>query len=106
MSASSSRPLNAKNFIIGGEYGEGALRIGGKTVGYYSTAAGSIGFQLGGQMMTVILVFMQEAALKDFRASSGWEVGVDGSVALVTVGAGGSVDTTNIKDPVVGFVFG
>jgi lipid-binding SYLF domain-containing protein len=57
-------------------------------------------------MMTVILVFMQEAALKDFRASSGWEVGVDGSVALVTVGAGGSVDTTNIKDPVVGFVFG
>ena len=49
---------------------------------------------------------MQEDALKKFRASSGWEAGVDGSVALVKVGAGGSVDTTNIKDPIVAFVFG
>ena len=89
---------------IGGEYGEGALRIGGKTVDYYSTAAGSIGFQLGAQKKTIILVFMQQDALKKFRASSGWEAGVDGSVALVTVGAGGSIDTTNIKDPIVAFV--
>ena len=91
---------------IGGEYGEGALRIGGKTADYYSTAAGSIGFQLGAQKKTVILVFMQQEALKKFRASSGWEAGVDGSVALVTIGAGGSIDTTNIKDPIVGFVLG
>jgi len=54
----------------------------------------------------VILVFMQEEALKKFRASSGWEAGVDGSVALITVGVGGSIDTTKIKDPIVGFVFG
>jgi lipid-binding SYLF domain-containing protein len=93
-------------FGIGGEYGEGALRIGGKTVDYYNTAAASIGFQLGAQKKTIILVFMQHEALKKFRASSGWEVGVDGSVALVTLGAGGAIDTTNIKDPIVGFVFG
>ena len=91
---------------VGGEYGEGALRIGGKTVDYYNTAAASFGFQLGAQKKTVILVFMQQDALKKFRASSGWEAGVDGSVALVKVGAGGSVDTTNIKDPIVAFVFG
>ena len=91
---------------IGGEYGEGALRIGGKTVDYYSTAAASFGFQLGAQKKTIILVFMQQEALKKFRASSGWEAGVDGSVALVTVGAGGSIDTTNIKDPIVAFVLG
>lgn len=91
---------------IGGEYGEGALRIGGKTVDYYSTAAASIGFQLGAQSKKVILVFMQDGALKQFRASSGWEAGVDGSVALVELGTGGSLDTTNIKDPIVGFVFG
>ena len=90
---------------IGGEYGEGALRIKGKTVDYYSTAAASIGFQLGAQSKTVILVFLKKTALKQFRNSRGWEVGVDGSVALVTVGAGGSIDTTNIKDPIVGFVF-
>jgi lipid-binding SYLF domain-containing protein len=49
---------------------------------------------------------MQEMALDQFRRSSGWKVGVDGSVALIELGAGGSVDTTNIKDPIVGFVFG
>ena len=91
---------------IGGEYGEGAMRINGKTVDYYSTAAASIGFQLGAQSKTVIVVFMQEDALKKFRASSGWEAGVDGSVALIELGAGGSIDTTNIKSPIVGFVFG
>ncbi len=91
---------------IGGEYGEGALRIGGKTVDYYSTAAASFGFQLGAQKKTIILVFMQQEALKKFRASSGWEAGVDGSVALIKIGAGGSIDTTNIKDPIVAFVLG
>ena len=48
---------------------------------------------------------MQDEALKKFRASSGWKAGVDGSVALITVGAGEAVDTTNLKDPIVGFVF-
>jgi len=92
-------------FGIGGEYGEGALRIGGKTVDYYSTVAGSFGFQLGAQKKTLILVFMQNGALKSFRESNGWKAGVDGSVALVTVGIGGSIDTTNIKDPIVAFAF-
>jgi len=91
---------------VGGEYGEGAMRIGGKTVDYYSTAAASYGFQLGAQSKRVIIVFMQDDALKKFRESQGWQAGVDGSVALVEVGAGGAIDTTNIKDPVVAFVFG
>ena len=92
-------------FVVGGEYGEGALRVKGKTVGYYSTVAASIGFQIGAQSKTLILVFMEQTALDSFRKSEGWEVGVDGSVALVSVGAGGSVDTTNLKDPIVAFVF-
>lgn len=93
-------------FGIGGEYGEGALRIGGKTVDYYSTAAASIGLQLGAQSKRIIIVFMQEDALNKFRASKGWEAGVDGSVALVDLGVGGTIDTTNIKSPIAGFVFG
>ena len=74
---------------IGGEYGEGSLRIGGRTVAYYSTAAASIGLQLGVQKKSIILVFLTDGSLEKFRRSEGWEVGVDGSVALVTVGAGG-----------------
>lgn len=93
-------------FVVGGAYGEGALRIGGKTVDYYSTAAASFGFLAGAQSMRIIVVFMQEDALNKFRASQGWEAGVDGSVVLVDLGAAGTLDTTNIKDPIVGFVFG
>jgi lipid-binding SYLF domain-containing protein len=91
---------------IGGEYGEGALRIGGKTAAYYSTAAASIGLQFGGQLKTVVIVFLTQQALDDFRKSDGWKAGVDGSVALVEWGAGKDISTLAAKDPVVGFVFG
>ncbi len=91
-------------FGVGGEYGEGALLIDGATQAYYSTAAASIGFQIGAQTKTVILVFLQEDALKKFRASDGWEIGVDGAVALIEIGVGGSIDTSNVTDPIVGFV--
>jgi len=93
-------------FIVGGEYGEGALRIKGKTVAYYNIAAGSFGLQIGAQEKNIILIFMQDEALNKFRTSSGWQIGIDGSVALVKVGAEGSVDTTTFKEPIVGFVFG
>ncbi|MCB1747836.1 MAG: hypothetical protein H6977_08345 [Gammaproteobacteria bacterium] len=93
-------------FGIGGEYGEGALRIGGKTADYYNTAAASIGFQLGAQIKTVVLVFLTDKALADFRASEGWEAGVDGSVALVELGAGKDLNSINVEEPIVGFVIG
>jgi lipid-binding SYLF domain-containing protein len=90
---------------IGGEYGEGALRVGGKTVDYYSTAAASIGFQLGGQVKSIIILFMQDEALRKFRNSEGWKAGVDGSIALVDIGAGRELSTQTIKDPIVAFIF-
>lgn len=93
-------------FGIGGEYGEGALRIGGKTVDYYSTMAASIGFQLGAQAKSIVLLFTKESALRQFRRSDGWKAGVDGSVALISLGMGDSLDTNNVKDPIVAFVFG
>ncbi len=91
---------------IGAETGEGVLRIGGATVDYFRTTSGSIGFQLGAQAKSIIIVFMTKEALDKFRNSSGWKVGVDGSVALIDIGAGKTIDTNNIKDPVVGFIFG
>jgi lipid-binding SYLF domain-containing protein len=91
---------------VGGEYGEGALRVGGRSVAYYNTAAASIGFQIGVQSRAEVLMFMTQEALDRFRASDGWEVGVDGSVAVVKVGVAGEIDTNTISDPVIGFVFG
>jgi lipid-binding SYLF domain-containing protein len=93
-------------FVVGGEYGEGALRIGGKTVDYYNIVAGSFGLQIGAQKKDIIIAFMTDEALKKFRASQGWETGVDGNVALLDIGAGERLDTTTLKDPIVGFVFG
>jgi lipid-binding SYLF domain-containing protein len=90
---------------IGGEYGEGVLRIGGKTVDYYSTAAASIGFQLGAQAKSVMLVFLKKEALSAFRESDGWKAGVDGSVAIAKWGAGEDINTIDIDDPIVGFIF-
>ncbi|HSF65927.1 MAG TPA: YSC84-related protein [Nitrospiraceae bacterium] len=91
---------------FGGEYGEGALRVAGKTADYYSMLQGSFGLQLGGEIKTVIIVFLQEEALKQFRASEGWKAGVDGSVSLATLGTGGTIDTQTLKEPIVAFVLG
>ena len=90
---------------IGGEYGEGALVINGKTVDYYSTAAASIGFQLGGQKKTIIIMFMDKKALQDFQNSDGWKIGADASVTVVAIGADGSIDTAKTNQPIVAFVF-
>jgi lipid-binding SYLF domain-containing protein len=91
---------------IGGETGDGALRVGGKTTGYYRTSAGSFGFQLGAQAKSIVIAFMTKDSLDKFVNSSGWKVGVDGSVALIDLGVGKSINSANIKDPVVGFIFG
>jgi lipid-binding SYLF domain-containing protein len=91
--------------IVGGEYGQGVLRIGGKSVDYYSMISGSIGLQIGGQAKDVIIAFMSSDALKKFRDSKGWEAGVDGNVALITVGGGESAISAMGEDPIVAFVF-
>ena len=91
---------------LGAETGEGALRVRGRTSGYYRTTSGSFGLQLGAQAKSVIIAFMTNESLSKFQNSSGWQVGVDGSVALIDLGAGKQINTGNIKDPVVGFIFG
>jgi lipid-binding SYLF domain-containing protein len=93
-------------FIVGGEYGEGALRVGGKTQGYYSSASGSIGLQIGISSRTLVIMFMTDEALKKFTSADGWEAGVDADVTVVQTGATGSLDTTTAQSPVIAFNFG
>jgi len=90
---------------IGAEYGEGSLSTGGRPVEYYNIASASIGFQLGLQQESVAVLFMTDDALKRFRDSDGWKAGVDGSVAIATLGVGGALDTETIRKPIIGFVF-
>ena len=91
-------------FIVGGEYGKGALRHDGKTMAYYSIASASFGLQIGAQSYAIVMVFLTDDALVKFRDSKGWEAGVDGSVAVAEWGAGKDINTQNFPDPIVGFV--
>lgn len=93
-------------FGVGGEFGEGSLLVDGQPVQYYRVASASVGFQIGGQARSQVLMFMTDQALADFRNNDGWEAGVDGSVALVEFGVGGDVSTHSGQEPIVGFVFG
>ena len=90
---------------IGAETGEGVLRINGKTVDYMRITSGSIGLQAGAQARSIVIAFMTQSSLDQFRNSNGWRVGIDGSVALIDIGAGKTIDSQNVRDPVVGFIF-
>lgn len=90
---------------LGGEYGEGALVGRDQTIKFYNTISASFGLQLGAQVRSVVIVFMTDDALERFRRADGWKVGVDGSVAIVTAGVGGAIDSSRITQPVVGFIF-
>ena len=90
----------AAGFVVGGEYGEGALRVNGKSQGYYSTVTGSLGLQIGAQSKAIIFLFMTQEALDKFVSSDGWTAGVDASVAIITVGANGVLDTRTVTKPV------
>jgi len=92
--------------VVGGEYGEGVLRVNGKNVQYYSTASASVGLQLGVQKKSVLIVFLTDDALNKFKEKDGWEIGVDGSVVLVDMGTGKDINSATLNKPIVGFVYG
>lgn len=91
--------------IVGGQYGEGALRVGAKTQGYYSTTAASYGLQAGVQSFGYAMFFMTDKAADYMKQSEGWEVGVGPSVVVVDEGMARSLTTTTAKEGVYVFFF-
>lgn len=91
--------------IIGYEYGIGALRVDGRTVDYYKIKAGSFGLQMGVQKKDIIIGFMTDDALEEFRKNAGWQLGIDSNLALEKSGKKNQININEIKDPVVAFVF-
>lgn len=92
--------------IVGGQWGEGALRIHDKTVDYYKMEAGSVGLQAGYQKANYLFVFLTQEALNEFRSGKGWAAGVDAGVTVVDGSVGTSIDTLKAKSSVVAFIFG
>lgn len=94
-------------FIAGIQSGKCSLMVDGAVVNYYRTSAAKFGFLAGVETYSMILLFTEQAALDTFRAGDReWEVGADASVAVAKIGAGGSIDTTNLKQAIVAFLFG
>lgn len=93
-------------FIIGGQWGDGALREHGKTVSYYRSIAASYGLQAGVQAFGYVLMFMDESSLAYLDKSEGWEIGTGPSIVIVDKGMGKSMTSTTLKSGVYAFIFG
>lgn len=93
-------------FVLGGAYGEGALRQGGRTLSYYNSAAASYGLQAGAQWFGYAMFFMNAAALQYLDQSQGWEIGVGPSVVVVDAGMGKKITSTTLSQDVYAFIFG
>jgi len=91
--------------IIGGQYGEGALRIDGKSTGYYSSVAASYGLQAGVQKFGYALFFMTDSSLEYLKKSEGWEIGVGPTLVVVDEGVSKSLTTTTVKSDIYAFFF-
>jgi lipid-binding SYLF domain-containing protein len=92
-------------FMVGGQHGDGALLVNGKTAGYYTTVAASYGFQAGLQKFGYAMFFMTDASLNYLRKSGGWEVGTAPSLVVVDTGIAKSLSTTTLKKGIYVFFF-
>ena len=92
--------------VIGGQYGVGALRVDGKTAGYYKTVAASYGLQAGAQSFGYAMFLMTDSALQYLKNSKGWEVGVGPSVVVADEGLARSLTTSTAKEDIYAFFFG
>ena len=90
---------------IGLETGEGVLKVSELSTDYYRISSGSLGFQAGAQAKAVVIAFMTEDLLDSFQNNPGWKVGLDGHITIIDKGLSQSIDSDNILDPVVAFVF-
>jgi lipid-binding SYLF domain-containing protein len=94
-------------FIIGVESGDCVLTKGAPKPIYYGTSALKGGLLAGISWYSMILVLNTDEAVAKFtKGEREWEMGVDASVAVAKVGAGGALDTTNLKKDIVSFIFG
>jgi lipid-binding SYLF domain-containing protein len=93
--------------VVGAQWGEGALRLGGETVEYYKMQAGSVGFQAGYQDANFVFLFLTQQALDSFRAGKGLAAGVEAGLTVVNASTPAlSLDTLKSKSSVVAVAFG
>ncbi len=98
--------ITKAGLFLAGSYGEGALLINGATVDYFSFASASFGLQIGAQQSTQVLFFLTSEALRDFRISDGFQVGLNAEFVAKDEGANFGISSTTSNKPILGIVFG
>jgi lipid-binding SYLF domain-containing protein len=91
--------------IVGAQSGDGALRIAGRTNGYYNITSASFGLQAGVQTFGYALLFMTSSSLKYLQDSDGWSIGSGPSIVVIDKSAAASMDTTTLTQDVYAFPF-
>ena len=92
-------------FLLGAQYGDGALRVKGRTVGYYNTVSASYGLQAGVQTFGYALFFMTDSALQYLAKSEGFELGVGPSIVVLDEGAAKALTTTTAQKDMYAIFF-
>ncbi len=93
------------SLVVGGQTGDGVLFVDNQPVAYYDVSGLSFGFQAGGQAYSQVLMFMTPEALAKFRDGAGFEVGVDGGVTVVDADLATRLNTNNLQNDIVAFIF-
>jgi lipid-binding SYLF domain-containing protein len=91
--------------MIGGETGDGVMRVKGKTVAYYNTSGVSYGLQAGAQKYGYALFIMTPSALKSIESADGFEIGTGPSVVVMDDSMAKKTSTTTINKDIYAFIF-
>ena len=98
--------ITKAGFMVGGQTGDGVLRVKGKPNEYYNASAASVGLQIGAQSFSYVMFFITQSALDYLESSQGWQVGAGPSAVMLDQGSAASLDTTNLTQDVYSMVFG
>jgi len=98
--------ITKAGFVIGGQYGTGAMRQGGATVGYYNIVGGTFGYQIGAQTFSQAYFFNTQEALDTFKKAKGFEAGASATAVAADFGANGEVSSATLQKPVVVVTWG
>ena len=92
-------------FFLGGRYGEGVLRIGGKTKAFYSITGLSAGFQAGVKNYALVIAVTSQKALDKLLLDDDWETEVDVNIDMAEWNSDEELDDIDYGTDLVGFVF-
>ena len=98
-------------FLVGIQYGNGALvrpkKGGGYYIAnYYNITSASYGLQAGAQSFGYVVALMTDAAVEHVETSQGWELGVGPSIVVVDEGMAKTLTTETLKSDIYVFTFG